>query len=74
MSEPKERRLGNVLLNGLELACEQKDLEVARLLHQALQLVMTRRTGRDEVEKRPELADAVQAATERYFALERSQS
>ena len=73
MPQPTERRIGNVLLSALEMACDQKDLEVARLLHQALQLVMTRRTGPDEVEKRGEMADAIRSVTERYLALERSE-
>jgi hypothetical protein len=71
MPEGNERRLGVVLLNALEMACDQKDAEVARLLYQTVQLVMTRRTGPDEVEKRAEMADRIQAIYERYLKLER---
>lgn len=72
MPEVAERRLGAVILNALDLACAQKDLEVARLLYQAMQLVMTRRTGRDEVEKRGEMADRIQAVYEQFVQLERA--
>jgi hypothetical protein len=72
MADATERRLGAVLLNALEMSCDQKDLEVARLLHQAVQLVMTRRTGKDEVEKRGEMADRIQAIHERLLELERT--
>jgi hypothetical protein len=72
MADATERRLGAVLLNALEMACDQKDLEVSRLLHQAVQLVMTRRTGKDEVEKRGEMADRIQAVHERLIELERT--
>ncbi|MBX6322469.1 MAG: hypothetical protein IRY94_11625 [Rhodospirillaceae bacterium] len=72
MPEQTERRLGAVLMNALSMACEQKDIDVARLVYQALQLVMTRRTGADEVEKRAEMADTLQAVYDRYAALERA--
>ncbi len=73
MPEQTERRLGAVLLSALSIACDQRDLDVARLVYQALQLVMTRRTGADEVEKRAQMADDLQAVYDRYVALERGQ-
>jgi hypothetical protein len=70
--DPNERRLGSVLLNAFNLACDQHDLEVARVVHHALELVMTRRTGVDRIEKRPEMAQPVEEAYERLIQLQRT--
>jgi hypothetical protein len=70
MSDPSERRLGNVLLAALNMACDQKDLDVARMVHRALELVMTRSAGADNIERRDSMAVDVRVAYERMRALE----
>jgi len=47
-----ERRLGDRILYALELALEQKDLDVSELLAKALEATLTRFGGPDAVDKR----------------------
>ena len=47
-----ERRLGDRILYALELALEQKDLDVAELLAKALEATLTRFGGPNAVDKR----------------------
>lgn len=72
MAEQSERRIGNVLLAALNMACDQKDLEVARIVHNALELVMTRSAGADNIERRDSMAADVRVAYERMRALEQA--
>jgi hypothetical protein len=65
-----ERRLGNLLLAALNMACDQKDLEVARMVHRALELVMTRSAGADNIERRDSMAADMRVAYERIRGLE----
>ena len=58
MKETHNRRLSDRLLSAFELACHQDDLEVAELLHRALEIVMTRKTGPEGTERRSN-ADSV---------------
>jgi hypothetical protein len=70
MADQSERRIGNVLLAALNMACDQKDLEVARMVHRALELVMTRSAGADNIERRDGMAADVRDAYERLRNLE----
>lgn len=72
MTDQKERRIGNILLAALNMACDQKDLEVARLIHHALELVMTRSAGADNVERRDSMAADIRLAYERMRDLEQA--
>jgi hypothetical protein len=54
------------------MACDQKDLEVARIVHNALELVMTRSAGADNIERRGHMASEVRVAYERMRALEQA--
>lgn len=70
MAEHSERRIGNILLAAMNMACDQKDLEVARIVHNALELVMTRSAGADNIERRDSVAADIRVAYERMRALE----
>lgn len=69
-----ERRLGDRVLEALELALEQEDLEVAEHLGRALELALTRFGGAGKVEHRepPPGAEAaldrLEALKQRFFA------
>ena len=52
MSEPHYIRISDVIVDAFDEACDQENLEVAEILHNALELVMTRRAGAQNVEKR----------------------
>lgn len=52
MTDPADRRLGDRILAGLELAVDQQELEIADLLWRALELTLSRYGGPDAVEKR----------------------
>ncbi len=43
MSNPTERRLGHVIVEALELACRQRDIDVARDLEAILDRMIARR-------------------------------
>jgi hypothetical protein len=73
MAHQMERRIGNVLLAALNMACDQKDLEVAHMVHRALELVMTRSAGADNIERRDSMAADVRVAYERLRSLEEAQ-
>lgn len=52
MAEENYVRISDVILDAFDEACDQQNLEVAEALHKALELVMTRRAGSQNVEKR----------------------
>lgn len=52
MTEEHYVRISDVILDAFDEACAQENLEVAETLHKALELVMTRRAGSQNVEKR----------------------
>lgn len=58
-----ERRLGDRILNALELALEQENLEVAELLARALEETLTAFGGPGAIDRR-ELPDSMLAAFE----------
>ncbi|PWC33788.1 hypothetical protein [Azospirillum sp. TSO35-2] len=67
-----ERRLGDRILAALELALEQKHLEVAEHLARALEETLTRFGGPDAVDHR-ELSAGMVQAFERLESLRRSE-
>jgi hypothetical protein len=71
VKEPPQRRLSDRISSAFDLACEQKDLEVAELLHQAFEMVMTRQTGADKAEKRTSTG-AIEQAYDRLVELRRT--
>ncbi len=71
MTEAPKRRLSDHILSAFDLACAQKDLEVAELLHQAFEMVMTRQTGSDKAEKRASVGE-IERAYERLVELRRT--
>ena len=52
MPEEKYIRISDVIVDAFDEACDQENLEIAEALHTALELVMTRRAGPKDVEKR----------------------
>ena len=71
VNEPPQRRLSDRISSAFDLACAQKDLEVAELLHQAFEMVMTRQTGADKSEKRASTG-AIEQAYDRLVELRRT--
>ncbi|HBH26782.1 MAG TPA: hypothetical protein DDX54_05220 [Rhodospirillaceae bacterium] len=72
MEEQNEhRRLGDLILDALELAIEQRDEVVAALLLQALDLAMTRGAGGKGFTERRSMPPAIARALERLEALRR---
>ena len=65
-----ERRLGDRILNALELALDQEDLEVAEHLALALETALTRFGGEGAVEHR-DLSDGMLQAFDRLDLLRR---
>lgn len=62
MSESKPLRLSDRILDSLELALHQEDIQIAELLTNALELSMTRNTGGGEfIERRDYSEDLVSA-------------
>lgn len=52
MPEENYVRISDVIVDAFDEACDQENLEVAEMLHKALELVMTRRAGKQNIEKR----------------------
>lgn len=56
MNDPSESRrhvrISDLLLDAFEEAVSQRELEIAEVVHTAMELVMTRRAGPRNVEKR----------------------
>ena len=52
MADERYVRISDVIVDAFDEACDQQNLEVAEALHTALELVMTRRAGPKDVEKR----------------------
>ncbi|MBP2299558.1 hypothetical protein [Azospirillum picis] len=67
-----ERRLGDRILGALELALEQKHLDVAEHLARALEETLTRFGGSDAVDHR-RLSSGMVQAFERLDALRRQE-
>ncbi len=61
MNETHNRRLSDRLLSSFELACHQQELEVAELLHRALELVMTSDPGPDGNARRGNADSVIEA-------------
>ena len=68
MVSASTRRLADKILAAFNQACEQRDLDVAEALLQALELSLTAYGGRNAVEKRAGF-EAVGAAFSRLDAL-----
>ena len=61
MTEKPMRRLSDKILLAFSQACQQQDLEVAEVLHRALELVMTRSAGKEDIEKRHDVQEVLEA-------------
>lgn len=59
MSE--QRRLSDKILSAFDQACEKRELDVAALLLQALELTLTRVGGKGNVDKRNEMGPVIDA-------------
>ncbi len=55
MTPPPNRRLSDKILAAFEQACEKRELDVAQLLVQALELTLTRAGGNSNVDKRVDM-------------------
>lgn len=71
MTNHSERRLGPVLLHALRLACEQRDLDVARGIEQVIRIV-DQRARASGAERRREWHAEVAEARRALRALEGS--
>jgi hypothetical protein len=71
LSNRTERRLGYVLLEALELACGQRDIDVARRIEDVLELIIRRRKP-GLPERRKQWLARVELARGELRALERS--
>ena len=66
-----ERRLAETIQPALQLAIEQGDATIARLLHDALELALTRRSGGLEFVERRYLVPEISATIDAYYAFAR---
>ena len=64
-------RLGDRILTALELAIEQEDIQIAEILHKALDLSMTRNTGGGEFFERRDYPLNVEKALEKLETLQK---
>ena len=64
-------RLGDRILTALELAIEQEDVQIAEILHKALDLSMTRNTGGGEFIERRDYPLNVEKALEKLEMLQK---
>ena len=71
MADENYVRISDVIVDAFDEACDQENLEVAEALHTALELVMTRRAGPKDIEKRA-VPVKVLNSYERLDALRRS--
>ena len=62
-------RMADRILYALELAIEQKDLEIADGLKSALELAMTRNTGGGEFVERRDYPERIQQALDKLKAI-----
>jgi len=60
MTQPA-RRLSDKILAAFEQACERRELDVAQLLVQALELTLTRAGGKSNVDKRVDMGPVNEA-------------
>ncbi|MCW2247552.1 hypothetical protein M2352_003186 [Azospirillum fermentarium] len=67
-----ERRLGERIMQALELALDENDLETAELLAKALETTLTRIGGPDSTDRRPP-PDGFDAAFDRLEAMRHRQ-
>ncbi len=68
----KHQRISDLILDALEMALQQRDLDIAILLDHALDKSMTRNTGGGEFVERRSYTDRMEAAQEQLAALKRS--
>ena len=65
-------RLSDRILFALEMALEQKDVEIAKGLVRVLELAMTRNTGGGEFVERRDYPPEIETALDKLEALEES--
>ena len=70
MTDQGFQRISDLILEAFQAACAQRNLAVAELLHNALELVMTRSAGAQDIERR-DVPDAVLASFQELEALRR---
>jgi len=56
-----QRRLSDKILAAFDQACDQREVEIAELLVQALEHALTRPAGKSDVDKRGDLGPVVEA-------------
>jgi hypothetical protein len=66
--EGKGRRLSDRIIDAFEMACENRDLEVAESLYRSLEIVLTRQGGKGNENKRHNVA-FIHEAAQRLAAL-----
>ena len=71
--EGKGRRLSDRIIDAFEMACDKRDIEVAEALYRTLELVLTRQGGRDNPDKRENVA-FIHNAAKRLAALRDGQA
>lgn len=67
----EERRLAERIQPALQMAVDQRDTLIARLLHDALELALTRRSGGLEFVERRELGQEMSDTIDAYHGLAR---
>ena len=72
MTAQPYQRISDRILDAFGEACAQGHLDIAEVLHQALELVMTRRAGPDDIERR-DVPPEVLASYEQLRALRAAQ-
>lgn len=68
MSVPRNR-LSDRILDAFNMACDQGDREVARELFRVLEIVLTRRAGQADLDRRQDVSD-IRAASLRLESLD----
>ena len=63
MADAEKRRLADKVIAALNQACDQNDIGVAEHLLLALELILSGYGGEDNIEKRRELSDIIDAFT-----------
>lgn len=72
MAEQQHQRLADLILVALNLAIDQKDMQVSDLLSRALDMAMTRNAGGKDFVERRDFSDDVSEALKKLGELRRS--
>jgi hypothetical protein len=72
--DPRSIRLSDRILYALELALEQKDVELSKMLVRALELSMTRNTGGGEFIERRDYPPEIESALDTLADIEKTEN